>query len=111
MYPDGVINFQQEQFSVHKLQLLQRWLADQNELELLDWPPRLAVLNAIENVRAETKRVMVENWPVPSPASKNAIWDVVLYAWEEVARSEGYFATLVESLPRRMLMVIDNEGY
>jgi hypothetical protein len=33
-----------------------------------------------------------------------ALWDVVLDAWEEVAHSEGYAATLVESLPRRMQM-------
>jgi hypothetical protein len=36
MYPDGVINFQQDQSPVHKSHLLQGWLADQNEVELLD---------------------------------------------------------------------------
>jgi hypothetical protein len=36
MYPDGVINFQQDQSPVHKSQLLQGWLAIQNEVELLD---------------------------------------------------------------------------
>jgi hypothetical protein len=54
---------------------------------------------------------MAENWPDPSPAFKNALWDVVLDAWEEVDHSEFYAATLVESLPRRMQMVIDSEGY
>jgi hypothetical protein len=54
---------------------------------------------------------MAENWPDPSQASTNALWDVVLDAWEEVAQSEGYASTLVESLPRRMQMVIDSEGY
>jgi hypothetical protein len=53
---------------------------------------------------------MAENWSDPSPASKNAPWDV-LDAWEEVVHSEVHAATLVESLPRRMQMVIDNEGY
>jgi hypothetical protein len=38
MYPDGVINFQQDQSPVHKSLLLKGWLADQNEVELLDWP-------------------------------------------------------------------------
>jgi hypothetical protein len=108
MYPDGVIHFQQDQSPVHKSQLLQRWLTDQNELELLDWPPCGAYLNPIENVWAETKRIMAENWPDPSPASKNAPWDVVLDAWEEVAHSEVYTATLIESLLQRMEMVIDS---
>jgi hypothetical protein len=74
------------------------------EVELLDWPPCGADLNPIENVSAETKRVMAENLPDPSPASKNALWDVVLDAWEEVSHSEGSAATLVESLLRRMQM-------
>jgi hypothetical protein len=58
MYPDGVINFQQEQSSVHKSQLLQRWLADQNEVELLDWPPCGADLHPIENGRRRNA-----SWP------------------------------------------------
>jgi hypothetical protein len=111
MYPDGIINFRQDQSPVHKSQLLQGWLADQNKVELLDWPPCGAELNSVENVWAETKRVMAENWPDPSPASKNALWDVVLDACEEVVHSEVYSATLVELLPRRMQMVIDSEGY
>jgi hypothetical protein len=41
----------------YKSQLLQGWLADQNEVELIDWPPCWAVLNPIENVWAEKKRV------------------------------------------------------
>jgi hypothetical protein len=92
----------------NKPQLLHGWLADQNKWsELLDCPPCGTDLNPIENVWPETKRVMAENWPDPSPASKNALWDVVLDAWEEVV----YAATLVESLPRRMQMAIDSGGY
>jgi hypothetical protein len=53
---------------------------------------------------------MAENWPDPSPASKNALWDVVLDVWEEVAHSDVYAAT-VELLPRRMQMVIDSDYY
>jgi hypothetical protein len=110
-YPDGVINFQQDQSPVHKSQLLQGWLADQNEMELLDWRPCGTDLNSVENVWAETKRVMAENSPDPSPAFKNALWNVVLDAWEEVTHSEGYASTLIESLPQRMQMVTDSESY
>jgi hypothetical protein len=95
----------------YKSQLLQGWLADQNEVNLLVWTPCGAKLNPTENVWPQTKRVMAENWPDPSPASKNALWDVVLDAWEEVAHSEGYTVTLIESLPRRMQMVIDSWVY
>jgi hypothetical protein len=88
MYPDGLINFRQNQSPVHKSHFLQGWLADQNEVELLDGPTCGADLNPIENVWAETKRVVTENCPDPFPASKNALWDVVVDAWEEVAHRE-----------------------
>jgi transposase len=61
MYPDGVINFQQDLIPALKSQLLQGWLADRNEVELLDWPPCGADLNTIENVWAKMKHVMAEN--------------------------------------------------
>jgi hypothetical protein len=61
MYPDGVINFQQDHSPVHKSQFLQGWLADQNEMELLDWPPCGTDLKPIENLWADTKRVMAGN--------------------------------------------------
>jgi hypothetical protein len=76
MYPEGVINFQQDQSPVHKSQLLEGWLSDQNEVELLDWLPCGADSNPIENVWPEPKRVMAEKWLDPSPAFKNALWDV-----------------------------------
>jgi transposase len=44
-----------------------------NEVELLDWPPCGSDLNPIEIVWAETKHVMAENWPDPSPASENTL--------------------------------------
>jgi hypothetical protein len=68
MFPDGVINFQQDQSPVHKLQLFQGWLLDQNEVELLDWPPCGTNLNPIENVWSETKTRHGQKlaWPIPS---------------------------------------------
>jgi hypothetical protein len=64
--------------------------------------------NPIKNVWAETKSIMAEKWPHPSSASENALWDVVLVACEKVAHNEGYAATLIESLPLRMQMVVDS---
>jgi hypothetical protein len=62
-------NLLQMNFDISRRQLLQGWLADQNEVELLDLPPCGANLITIENAWAETIRVMDENWPDPSPAS------------------------------------------
>lgn len=45
-----------------KTKLVQEWFAQQ----VLLWPPRGADLRLIENMGAETMRIMVENVPVPS---------------------------------------------
>jgi transposase len=71
----------------YRSQLLQGWLADQNEVELLDWPPCGADLNPIENVWPETKCVMAENWPDPSLASTNALWEFFLDSWEKAVKA------------------------
>jgi hypothetical protein len=56
LYPDGVINFQQDQSPVHKSQLLQGWLEDQNEVELLDSPPCGADFNNRKYIGGEETR-------------------------------------------------------
>jgi transposase len=53
----------------YKSQELQGWLADQNEVEFIEWPPCGADLNPVENVWPETKRV-AEKRPDRSQASK-----------------------------------------
>lgn len=111
MYPDGEIYFQHDNSSVHKSKLVQEWLAQQEEFQVLDWPPRGADLNPIENMWAETKRVMAENWPDPPPSTTDALWDVVLDAWEEIAQSPNYSSTLVASLPRRLQAVTESNGF
>lgn len=111
LHPDGVFHFQQDQSPVHQSQLVQEWFARQDQIELLDWPPCGADLNPIENVWAETKRTMSENWPDPPPTNKESLWELVSNAWDEVASSDGYAATLVSSLTRRLSQVIENDGF
>jgi len=111
MYPAGELFFQHDHSSVHMSRMVQEWLAQQEEVEVLDWPPRAADLNPIENMWAETKRVMSENWPDPPPTTRDALWNVVNDAWEEIAHSPRYANTLVRSLPRRCQAVVEAEGY
>ena len=110
LYPDGIIKFQQDQSPVHKSQLVQNWFSSQTEVELIDWPPCGADLNPIENVWAEIKRTMSENWPDPPPRTKEALWDLISDAWDEVASCKTLTKILVKSMRRRLTQVIDNEG-
>lgn len=111
LHPEGTIYFQQDQSPIHKSRVVQEWFANQSEVILIDWPPCGADMNPIENVWAETKRQLHDNWPSNPPTSKDALWELVSNAWDEVASSPVYAANLVKSVPRRMMQVVENEGF
>lgn len=110
LYPEGTIEFQQDNAPIHTAQLIQNWLSNENYINLIDWPPCSPDLNPIENVWAETKRVLRENWVYPGPRNADELWLLVHEAWEEVAHSENYAKRLVNSMPRRMNLVVEEEG-
>jgi hypothetical protein len=37
--PNGVIQFQQDHSSIHNSRVVQGWLSQQANVELIDWPP------------------------------------------------------------------------
>jgi hypothetical protein len=39
LYLNGVIQFQQDHFSIHDSRVVQEWLSWQADVELIDWPP------------------------------------------------------------------------
>jgi hypothetical protein len=43
---------------------------------------------------------MQETWPEIRPRNKDALWNLVSDAWDEVASSQRYVQRLVESMPR-----------
>jgi hypothetical protein len=47
LYPDGVIQFQQDHSSTHDSRVVQEWLARQADVELTGWPPRAPDINPI----------------------------------------------------------------
>jgi hypothetical protein len=61
VYPDGVIQFQQDHSSVHDSRVVQEWLSRQADVELIDWPPRAPDMNPIENMWSEVKKYHAGN--------------------------------------------------
>jgi hypothetical protein len=47
LYPDGVIQFQQDHSSIHDSRVVQEWLSRQADVQLIDWPPRAPDMNPI----------------------------------------------------------------
>jgi hypothetical protein len=63
LYPDGVIQFQQDHSSIHDSRVVRERLWQQANIELTDGPPRAPDMNPIENMWNELKRTMQETWP------------------------------------------------
>jgi hypothetical protein len=95
--PDGIIHLQQDHSSIHDSRVVQERLSRQAD-ELLDWPPRVPDMNLIENMWSEVKRTMQETWPVLPPRNSDELWALVSDAWDEVASSQRYIRSLMESM-------------
>jgi len=97
--------------STHDSRVVQEWLSQQAHVELIDWPPQLPDMNPIENMWSEVKRTMHETWPVLPPRNSDELWTLVSDAWHEVASSQRYIQSLIESMTRRMKSVVEAEVF
>ena len=111
LYPEGMIHLQQDHSSNPDSRVVKEWLSRQADVELLDWPPRAPDMNPIENMWSEVKRTMQETWPIRLPRNSDEPWTVVSDAWDEVASSTRYIRSFIESMTRRMKLVVEAEGF
>jgi transposase len=111
LYPKGKIELQQDHSSIHDSRVVQKWLSRQADVELIDWPPRAPDMNPIENMWSEVKRTMQKKWPVDPPRNSDELWVLVSNAWDDVALSQRYIRSLIESMSRRMKSVVEAEGF
>ena len=65
LYPDGILQFQQDNHPVHTSKLIRYWFGRRQDIELIVWPRRSPYLNPIENMWAQVKRHMCKYWPNP----------------------------------------------
>ena len=42
LYPDGILQFQQDNHPVHTSKLIRDWFARRQDIELVDWPSSLS---------------------------------------------------------------------
>ena len=53
---------------------------------------------------------MQETWPGLPPRNSDELWTLVSDAWGEVASSQRYVRSLIESMTRRMKSVVEAQG-
>ena len=68
-------------------------------------------VNPIEIMWSEVKRTMQETWPVLPSRNSDELWALVSDMWNEVASSQCYIRSLIESVILRMKSVVEAEGF
>jgi len=54
---------------------------------------------------------MQETWPILPPRNSDELWAFVLDTWDEVALSQHYSQSLIESMTRQLKSVVEAEGF
>ena len=68
-------------------------------------------MNPIENMWSEVKRTIQEAWPVFLPRNSDELWALVSDAWDEVALSQRYSQSLIESMTQQIKSVVEAKGF
>ena len=97
--------FQQDNARPHMAKVSLKWLKDHG-VECLEWPPNSPDLSPIENLWAELKR-RLGKYEHP-PGGMIELWDRVQTIWDDFG--QGYCQKLIESMPRRMTMLLERRG-
>ncbi|MDY6959847.1 MAG: transposase, partial [Halobacteriota archaeon] len=105
VHPQGS-DFLQDNSPVHKARHSMAWMRN-NNLNLIDHPPRSPDLNPIENAWGYLVHKVYDSGR-KTYRTEDELWAAVQH--EFMALDGNYLTTLGDSMPRRLQSVIDNNG-
>lgn len=112
-YPDENFYYYQDNSSVHTANIIKAWF-QQNFTPgaLLPVPPKSPDLNIIENVWGLAKVTVsrANNDPTLVDKTEDDLWLSISDAWNDLRENDDLCQNLVDSMQRRIQLVIENEG-
>lgn len=110
---DGTRHFQQDNASIHRSVVTERFLLE-SAVSLLPWPPHSPDLNPIEHVWNMLKRNLYKMFPHLSNLRKNKVdieefKECLQKAWAAIPQDQ--IRALIESVPRRVKACRQAKGW
>jgi transposase len=110
IYPEEqypVVKIVQDNSAVHTSRLVQAWFDENPDIQKIRWPAKSPDLNPIENVWGQ----MTLSWRAGELRTREALRNHVHQVWQQLSQRQNYTQNLVNSMPRRLQQVRDNDGY
>lgn len=96
----------QDNCSIHTAHIVRRWFADQQNIELLEWPSKGCDMNPIENCWG----LIVNAWEQGQERTRRQLVEHAMQEWELFRRHPHIVQNIVASMPNRLQDVIASEG-
>lgn len=104
-YPERIL-YVHDRSPIHTARVVTRWLQEQRNFEVLEWPSKACDLNPIENIWAN----IVNVWEPAGERTRERLRQHVYDEWEAMRRKPNIVFNHVSSMPDRLQLVIDSNG-
>ena len=95
-FPNGFI-YVHDRSPIHTANIVRQWFNDHPQITLMNWPPKGADLNPIENIWG----LMVRELD-PTLVNQETLWLKVVDAWEMLVPRHALWYKLSISMPDRI---------
>ena len=103
----GTKRFVQDNASCHTAKSMKSWFKENNDIEVIDWPPQSADMNPIENAWDLLKYEMGK---LPTATSREQLKERIMEAWANLGKRKDVIKNLCDSMPRRIEALVKAEG-